>query len=70
MSAKENVPTTASEDIQNQLTDTDTTRATVDSTTSSKDLDSNALLSADHLAELRGSAVSDEVIASSSAYTA
>lgn len=67
MNQKESTPTTADEGTK--ITNTDTTAADAQSSTSSRGLGLGSL-SDEHLAELRASGISDEVIASCGAYTA
>lgn len=67
MNQKESTPTTADEGTK--TTNTNTTTADAQPSTSSKGLGLGAL-SAEHLAELRASGISDAVIASCGVYTA
>ena len=67
MNQKESTPTTADEGTK--TTNTDTTTVDAQPSTSSKGLGLGSL-SDEHLAELRASGISDEVIASCGAYTA
>ena len=67
MNQKESAPTTADEGT---TTDTDITSVDAETSTSSKGSGLGAALSDEHLAELRASGISDEVIASCGAYTA
>lgn len=67
MNQKESAPTTADEGT---TTDVDITAVDAETSTSSTGLDLGPVLSDEHLAELRASGISDEVIAGCGAYTA
>ena len=67
MNQKESAPTTADEGT---TTDTDITSVDAETARSSEGSGRGAALSDEHLAELRASGISDEVIASCGAYTA